>query len=336
MPQPSDLRVYYTDSGSSSDGSTVGSASTSLGGYRGSGLVAQKRVDQAPTNVTGVSIALASDAHADGDAVLRFVQSTGMAYWTPPSGVEGAGVVISGGGRLALEGGGGAGAGAFILVDVTPGSLPVANASDNNIALSDDYLNVAFDDVSATESTAGDTEYRCLCIKNHNAAEIPNLRIYMVGVNRTNLAAAIDSDDTTITVDDASNFPGFGYLVIDSEIIRYSGRTSTAFLRCRRGLKSTSAVSHLIDAAVNTETSYSIAHESPSSQPTGSFQALANEGVAPIGLTWKSDAIGLNTAISVGSFASGNILGVWMRRTVAAGASPIAWDKLRLAFSWGN
>ena len=336
MPQPSDLRVYYTDSGSASDGSTVGSAGTSLGGYRGSGLVAQKATDQAPTNVTGVSIVLASDLHSDGDGNLHFVQSTGTAYWTPPSGTEGAGVVISGGGRLALEGGGGTGAGKFILVDVTPASLPVANAADDNIALSDDYLNVAFDDVSAAESTAGDTEYRCLCIKNHNAGQMPNLRIYMAGVNRTNLAAAIDADDTTITVDDASNFPGFGYLVIGSEIIRYSGRTATLFLRCRRGLKSTSAAAHLVDVAVTTETTYAIAYESPSSQPSGNFQTIATEGTAPSGLTWHDDAIGINTAISVGSFASGNILGIWMRRVVAAGASPIAYDTFRLAFSWGD
>lgn len=61
----------------------------------------------------------------------------------------------------------------------------------------------------------------------------------------------ITSSDTTITVDDASVFSEQGRIIIDSEVISYTGITSgTDLTGCTRGEEGTTAASHLDNAVV--------------------------------------------------------------------------------------
>ena len=62
----------------------------------------------------------------------------------------------------------------------------------------------------------------------------------------TKLNGAINSTDTTITVDSTSGFEstGDGTLVIDSEHIAYTGTTATTFTGCTRAIDDTVAASH--------------------------------------------------------------------------------------------
>lgn len=49
-------------------------------------------------------------------------------------------------------------------------STSITDASDNNL----------FDDVSGSEAESGDTEYRCLCIKNeHGSLELQSAKVYL-------------------------------------------------------------------------------------------------------------------------------------------------------------
>jgi hypothetical protein len=75
-------------------------------------------------------------------------------------------------------------------------------------------------------------------------------------VNATAINDGSDIDDsvTTITVDSTIGFPPNGKITIDSEIISYTAKTPTTFTSCTRGADSTSAASHLDDAAVTTAT----------------------------------------------------------------------------------
>ena len=57
----------------------------------------------------------------------------------------------------------------------------------------------------------------------------------------------LNSSSTTINVDDTTGFSASGTLLIDSEIITYSGKTSTTFTGCVRGTSETPAVSHGVD-----------------------------------------------------------------------------------------
>ena len=55
---------------------------------------------------------------------------------------------------------------------------------------------------------------------------------------------------TSVTVDSSANFETTGYLLIDSEIIQYTGKTSTTFTGLLRGLFGTTEATHADDATV--------------------------------------------------------------------------------------
>lgn len=60
----------------------------------------------------------------------------------------------------------------------------------------------------------------------------------------TTLVGGIDSIVTTINVVDTTNFPSVGYFVVDTEIIKYTGKTGTSFTGCVRGSDSSTAGPH--------------------------------------------------------------------------------------------
>jgi hypothetical protein len=66
----------------------------------------------------------------------------------------------------------------------------------------------------------------------------------------TTLNGAIDDEDTTITLTDATNFKGEGTIVIGSEHIYYSGKSSNDLTGCVRGIDNTVAASHSNGATV--------------------------------------------------------------------------------------
>jgi hypothetical protein len=66
----------------------------------------------------------------------------------------------------------------------------------------------------------------------------------------TQLNGAISDSDTTITVDSTADFKDEGTLVIGTEHIYYSGKTSTTFTGCVRGIDDTTAESALDNATV--------------------------------------------------------------------------------------
>ncbi|MCK9325574.1 MAG: hypothetical protein M0P69_08740 [Bacteroidales bacterium] len=50
----------------------------------------------------------------------------------------------------------------------------------SSTVITDDSDNNIFDDVSGAEASAGDTEYRCICLKNeHDTLELQNAKVYM-------------------------------------------------------------------------------------------------------------------------------------------------------------
>jgi len=65
-----------------------------------------------------------------------------------------------------------------------------------------------------------------------------------------NDGSGITASDTSVTVDSSANFETAGYLLIGSEIIQYTGKTSTTFTGLTRGLFGTTATTHADDATV--------------------------------------------------------------------------------------
>ena len=73
---------------------------------------------------------------------------------------------------------------------------------------------------------------------------------YVTGTAANLLNGGINSSVTTITVNSTNGFGATGTLLIDSELITYSGKNSTQFTGCVRGVEGSLAASHLNDAVV--------------------------------------------------------------------------------------
>ncbi len=65
-----------------------------------------------------------------------------------------------------------------------------------------------------------------------------------------NDGSGMTASATSVTVDSSANFETTGYLLIDSEIIQHTGKTSTTFTGLTRGLFGTTAATHADDATV--------------------------------------------------------------------------------------
>ncbi len=61
----------------------------------------------------------------------------------------------------------------------------------------------------------------------------------------TTTSSSITSGATTISVGDTTCFPSVGYVTIDDEAIKYTGKTATTFTGCTRGSDGTTAVGHI-------------------------------------------------------------------------------------------
>jgi hypothetical protein len=62
----------------------------------------------------------------------------------------------------------------------------------------------------------------------------------------------VDDSSTTINVTDTSQFPASGTILIDAELITYSGKTSTSFTGCTRGFGDSSPAVHALRPTAGT------------------------------------------------------------------------------------
>ena len=107
-------------------------------------------------------------------------------------------------------------------------------------------------------------EYNVQLQANRVVVKIAGLSSNLVGVQGlwraddpttlavVNLEETITASDTSMYVSTTSDPPFFkaGYLVIDNEIIKYSGKTQNSFLNLERGKFGTTAASHTANSAV--------------------------------------------------------------------------------------
>lgn len=67
---------------------------------------------------------------------------------------------------------------------------------------------------------------------------------YYYGAPEASLDGEHAADTITLTVDDTNNFPEDGIIQIETEKIHYTGRTTTTFTGCTRGIDDTTAAVH--------------------------------------------------------------------------------------------
>jgi hypothetical protein len=119
--------------------------------------------------------------------------------------------------------------------------------------VTDNTLNNLFDDVSGTESNAGDTEYRCVYVyNNHGTLSMQNTHVY--------ISSNTSSADTTFDI-----------------ALAGEGVNATA-------------------------------------------ETVANENTAPVGESFSAPTTYAG-GLDMGTIAAGQRYGLWIRRTVTAGAA---------------
>ena len=110
--------------------------------------------------------------------------------------------------------------------------------------------------------------WRMLPDVNFTNSTVPNPRVDITLYPRINSGAiyrgltsispqTISATDTIIPVSGTENFSSSGYLLIDAEIISYSGTTANTFTGCVRGALNTTAEAHLVNTTVSYYTSQS-------------------------------------------------------------------------------
>lgn len=125
------------------------------------------------------------------------------------------------------------------------------------------------------------------------------------------LNGAINASVTTVTVDSTALFPSAGIILIGSEQISYSGKSSTQFTGCSRAQNGTSATSHNDDAIV-TSTSENVWSDTRGWPKTAAFfqQRLWFGGSKNRPQTLWGSQIGLFFNFNVGSASADDAIDV--------------------------
>jgi hypothetical protein len=183
-----------------------------------------------------------------------------------------------------------------------------------------------FDDISAAESSAGDTEYRACMVKNGNATLTLTAGYVYMSTNNpiSDLTTQLEASgsETTVHVTSATAFPDSGAFFCGDEEITYTGKTSNTFTGCSRGANSTSKVLHTVGTYCE-HNQIRIAVEAPNNKSTGYIQFIPNESIAPTGLSWTANYT-FATGLSIGDLTAGQFYGVWTRRKVPVGCGPVS------------
>ena len=107
----------------------------------------------------------------------------------------------------------------------------------------------------------------------------------------------LDDTETTITLADASSFPTSGYILIESEIIQYAGKSGNDLTGCTRGAPSSTATYHANGTEVR-QVNY--ASTTPSAaNPVRGWSLAAAYGVNIPMQLWSSDSFGQDLVYNI-------------------------------------
>lgn len=324
------IRKYLTGAGS--DGGAQTDPDASLGNFRSSTLADIMSVSRA-TPIANIDIDFASGANGEGAGALAAAGVDSL-NWTPPSpGTVGPDVTITSGQTMIIEGANDPAS--FVRATRTSGVDLTGSEADT---LADNFNNViGFDDISTAEASAGDTEYRCACIKNESGTDVKNIKVWLktVGTQRVSDTTQLGASGagTLATTGNFNDWPDAGYCVIkdsggtEREVIYYASRTATVLTvpAAGRGMMGTSAAAGAATDTLDAIPPIAVGKEAPTSQPSGSFtdKTVAGEGSKPAGVTFLHP-ITQADAVSIGTLAATNIFAIWIERHVAASSTSLA------------
>lgn len=323
MADLSNIKIYL------SGGASQTNPYASLGG-----AISSTSIDsQTATLATAISGVTVEDARGNtvGTGTLTFTSLTSTLIWTPPSGSSGTAVDVSADGTYEIQGGNNGGS---VIVTVVASSLPNTNVSSSTTIAN--IANNLWDNVSKDESEDGDTEYRCLYIKNTGAdkarafklwisANTPGQDVVEIQVDPAGISGTATQPTKTITgATWAANVTTFtvtahGYKAGDYVLVE--GMNPSAY----------NGVYAII--AVPTANTFTVS-DTPDPGAFVSGGTATCETTAPSGVTFNVNPVSEATAISVGDLLQNEYQAVWLKRTVPAGVTAAtASNTLRLRFS---
>lgn len=122
-------------------------------------------------NATGITIGgvTVDDAaeNTAGSGTLAYTVVGQTLKWTPPGGAVGTAVAVGVNGTYIIRGSGTTAG--YLRVTIVAASLPASDVSQTATISNRD--NNLYDDVTKAEALAGDTNYRCIYIKNTHASD---------------------------------------------------------------------------------------------------------------------------------------------------------------------
>lgn len=320
------LREYLT--GAISDGGVQANPTASLGNYRSS-TEAESMTAVVENPISGITIAFIGGGNSIGAGTLEAVDANTL-RWKCFGGSFGDLVAIANGETKIIETAGAAGA--YIRVTRTSSASLTGTAT---ITLSQKVNSVfAGDDVSSAEAASGDNEYRATVVKNESPVAVVDFRrwIGVLGVSQISNSTQLPSSGagTITTTGTFTTWPDKGWCHIKNgsstrEVVYYSSRTNTTLTvpatgRARLG---TSAAAGAAGDTIHPVPGVRIAKDDDGVvESPAPIQTIANEGVAPTGVTWNI-GITSDTGLVVGNMPAGYQVGIWYHREipVAAGAT---------------
>ena len=333
------IRWYLT--GASSHAGAQTDPDASLGNHQSSTEEDFLTVSRA-SSISNITIDHVSGANGTGNGTLTATGSDKLT-WTPPGGAAGTEVTILNGETKIIEGNNAP----EKFVRVTRTSATALSGTETD-TLSWKFNNVhGFDNVSSSEVTSGDDEYRCLCIENVGTIDVENIKVWVgtLGTQATTDSTQLPASGagTITTTGSFADWPDSGFAHIRTsagatrEIVYYTSRTATALTvgATGRALLGTSASAGAATDTVDAVPPIRIGLDAPTSQPSGSFvdNTGVGEGTAPGGVVF-SQPLTEGDGLSIGTLQTLEIYGIWIHRHVVAGSNalPSVRNELRWSF----
>lgn len=322
------LRFFHT--GAASHEAAQTDADLSLGKYLSSTEILPLVVEEISSPIANIGVNLIGIENGTGDGTLT---ATGVddVKWTPPGGTIGNAVTILNGETKIVEGGGATGPNEFIRITRTSATDLTGTAT---VTIAYDLNNVyGFDDVTSSEGSSGDDEYRCVGMKNVSSAQVQNIKLTIatLGTQRTSDSVQLGASGSgyITTTGSFADWPDVGCALITEsggsvrELVYYESRSDTTLTvpAAGRGLGETSASAGAADDTVDAVPGAEIGTDAPSSQPNGTFvdNTGSGEGTAPAGVTVSTPIVD-GDALDCGDLDASEIFSYWIHRIVIVGA----------------
>jgi len=320
--------LWWYLTGAAADGGVQADPDASLGKFRSSSEVEQ--LDVTITNpFANITIDFINGANGTGDGSLT-ASGVDELKWTPPGGSQGAGVTILNGETKIIEGGGGEPE-KYVRVTRTDANNLTGTAT---LTLAELFNNVlGANNLTSAWAAAGRDSIRAAMVKNESASEVKSLKVWaaQIGTARVSDAGQLGAAGAG-TIQTTGSFAdwedtGFCYIYTNlgvlREVVYYESRTDTVLTvpAAGRGALGTGAAAGAATDDIKCGPGIRLGKEAPSAQPNGFIEdETGDETVMPAGVgAWE---VGLSSSegIDIGDLAAGYIYGVWIRRTIPAGA----------------